>query len=481
MNYKKIFVAMLLICTCFAQAQVDAISTKATYILNYAQLVSKENGSWYVDYFYPQFDSEEKRMKIVLKRNFQAFATIDELLTSYNKSKVDLIPLSDLTENKTSTIISDLKQVQFFSSNKNVKVNIIDQENALVRISKEDENGNLALYNSYFLDVYPIVINNKYTIFRLGREKLSYSYGYILALKDKCILKFENNFLSDEKITKEDLSQVRTQNALMYKTGIIYTENKKYGVKSETGNQILLKPVYDSIYYCGSFIVAKKDKWFKVHYKNGELLDISNLRGVSIGDGDYGALINNQIYWLESNGTVLESLPPRAPMGFCGTVPSVSRSIVKEKDNFKFYYSSGGMGYGIDRNEKILCPSNSLKNISFLNKEIKIENDSNTDYAVKNMLSANSYIVENLDNNTSIATFQDGKINYFLEPDKYAFTYINALLVKYELKGLYGLYPFQNKPRYIKLSGFEKGFARFELPNVKKGLLDFMGNEYLDI
>lgn len=481
MKYNRLILMFFLVFNWLANAQIDNIDTKAQYIFDTDKLITEENGKIYLEFYNFKYDHEADKIKMAVRRVDTDFKTIEDLITHYKKSKKDLIALSDLKKENSNTIIDDLRKKQFSFPEGNKKINIIDRENVVIRTYIKGEQNNILPSYAPLFTLHPITINKKYTVFIVENSKLKYSYGYILPLKNKYIFKFGNQYFIPETISKTDASDVYTSIGLNYKKGNLYKNNNKYGLKSESGNQILMQPVYDTIYYYENFILSKKEKLFQVHYKNGELLNIPKTRGIIHTNNGYGALVNNQTYWLESNGRLLDSLPKELPMYVCGTVPQIVVSIVKEKDNFKFYYSSGGSGYSHYGYENILCSSNSLGDIAFLNQKTKIETDSNHDFLVKTLLATNSYIVETLDHNKSIAKFNNGKIEYLLNPDKYTFEYIYNDILKFELRGLHGLFPFQKKPKYTKLLNFEKGFARFELLDGKKGWLDLEGKEYLDI
>jgi len=57
---------------------------------------------------------------------------------------------------------------------------------------------------------------------------------------------------------------------------------------------------------------------------------------------------------------------------------------------------------------------------------------------------------------------------------------VNGDFIYFESNGLTGIWPLSAQPRYTKLDGFTNGFARFTLPNGKKGWLSRKGQEYLD-
>ena len=53
--------------------------------------------------------------------------------------------------------------------------------------------------------------------------------------------------------------------------------------------------------------------------------------------------------------------------------------------------------------------------------------------------------------------------------------------IRFKENNLYGYYKIHSKARFKKLEAFQGFFARFELPNGKKGWLDRNGKEYLDL
>lgn len=485
MKYKWLFVVVLFIFNGYVQAQMGTIDLdeNVKYMIDSPTLfLVKKRDSLYVIRYRKKFNMSESAYETNLSTKKVMYSNMKEIEKANQKVEKDFIKISDLNDSGQETILTDLKQKQFsFQKNKlNVILNVIDNEYVMIRNYETNNIDGTVLTGSYFVKLYPLLINKKYSSFiieNINKPRANSPIGHIIALKNKYIIDYlGNNLFTSEIMSKKDSSDVRKVIGL-YPEGDFFNENSKYGLKSKSGNQILIPPVYDSIYYYEQFVAGKKGNLLQVHYKNGEPLNIPNIRAIILDKGNYGVLVNNKTYWLD-NGAIVDVLPIKPIEPICGSVPDVVHSIVKEKDNFKYYYVRND-GEGVnDGGEVILCPSNALKEVAFLNQ--KTENKNGNYHYFSNSPLSNCYIVETLKNNKSIAQITYGKIEYLLKPDKYTFTFIDKEHMQFEVRGMYGLYPFDKKAKYNNLSGFEKGFARFELPNGQKGWVDLEGNEYLD-
>ena len=120
------------------------------------------------------------------------------------------------------------------------------------------------------------------------------------------------------------------------------------------------------------------------------------------------------------------------------------------------------------------------------------------------MRDSNSKIIDSINFNNDIVFYKklDGKygINYlgYFIPKKQNISnqyyelvnfgdYQNLQNIEYKFSfykmkrnNLYNLFPLQKDFKYKSLEDFKFGFARFELPNGKKGWLSLDGTEYLD-
>lgn len=485
MKYKWLLVVLLFMLKGFVHAQIGTIDTdeNVKYIIDSPTifLVEKKD-SLYVIQYRKKFNMSESAYETNLSKEMVMYTNMKEIEKAYHTAEKDFIKISDLNESGEKAILKDLKQKQFSLQESNFKtvLNVIDNEYVMIRCYQTDSRDNPVLTYYSFENLKPLLINKKYYSFSIEsikKPRPNTPRGHITALKHKYIIKFGNRLFTSEIMSETDSSDIRKTIGMEYEKGVFFKENDKYGLKSKSGNQTLIQPVYDSIYYYEQFIVGKKGNLIQLHYKNGEKLGIPHLRAVMIDNRNYGVLLNNQTYWLV-NGAIANVLPIKKIEPICGTVPDVVHSIIKEKDNFKYYYTSNYVVGDTDSEVKILCPSTALKEVTFLNQKTKIING---DYSFSsNSPLSKCYIVETLKKNKSIVRFNDGKIEYLLKPDTYTFTFTDKEHMQFKVRGMYGLYPFHRKAKFTKLSSFEKGFARFELPNGKKGWLDLDGKEYLD-
>jgi hypothetical protein len=75
---------------------------------------------------------------------------------------------------------------------------------------------------------------------------------------------------------------------------------------------------------------------------------------------------------------------------------------------------------------------------------------------------------------------QNLKFNNLLPKNLDSIVTINQDLYKISKNNLFTYYPLVKEIKYKKLEAFQEDFARFELPNGKKGWLSLDGKEYLD-
>ena len=180
-------------------------------------------------------------------------------------------------------------------------------------------------------------------------------------------------------------------------------------------------------------------------------------------------------------------------------------SIKERKNNFTFFVRNLN-SFGQETNETI------TDSIDLINtKDIEKFHFSNIDNNIifKNSAfikddNSNSKIIDSINFNNDIVFYKklDGKygINYlgYFIPKKQNISnqyyelvnfgdYQNLQNIEYKFSfykmkrnNLYNLFPLQKDFKYKSLEDFKFGFARFELPNGKKGWLSLDGTEYLD-
>ncbi len=180
-------------------------------------------------------------------------------------------------------------------------------------------------------------------------------------------------------------------------------------------------------------------------------------------------------------------------------------SIKKSNNNFTFFVRNlNSFGYETD---ETITDSIDLINTKDIEKFYfsSIGKDTVSKYQefIKDV-DSNSKIIDNINFNNNIVYYQksDGKyginyLGYFISKrNKITYGYYELIdsekyqnlqsieykppFYKFKKNNLYKLYPLQEDFKYKSLEDFKFGFARFELPNGKKGWLDLEGIEYLD-
>ncbi|MES2487717.1 MAG: hypothetical protein V4581_17445 [Bacteroidota bacterium] len=370
------------------------------------------------------------------------------------------------------------------TTHRSYSIKIVNPDYALVRsavVNQKNQTQNYSIFVSY----KAIIINNlltlyyirdgAYTIIDTGKNFNIYAYTVGSNINGRYRIPLPHRFNVVYK--QEDLSPAMRHD---YPGGSTFKENGKTGLK--VGSQIILPAVYDAIATSKSFIIATADKNIQLFYRNGDSIPISGIRAAY----SQWILKGNTIYSVDATGNIIPPVEEPVRYERENTFDLNGRTaIIKRKDGWKMQYTAPPSPDRGPRYIYVEKPVNYsivtgdyFKAITLLNGSTACE-----------CLSTYYLIAETQDGLKALLirqknTLQEGwRENYrvALEAGNYTFTYDEQRRdLKFEKGKLFGYWPMHNAVRYTALDTFNKGFARFTLPNGKQGWLSLDGKEYLD-
>ncbi len=340
--------------------------------------------------------------------------------------------------------------------------------------------------------------------FGKGKKIIYHSQGYIIPTKEKLNFLFKNYglntaFKSYAKINDIKLKANESQilkfdlelNGDFYKIDTL--ESKKLRIKN-CYNQIIITKEFDSIAYTSYFIVGYKNKKIDIYNYTFERLNLENIKALSF-DRFYPKLQivqNNILREINLIGDDFKTDDIAVYPSFNHFFPSTTVSINITKENQDFYIQSD-IFYSILKNQNFenkfkIINSEKYKRIEFLNEDTSITLYSEMmSYSIKyplliytelkngkfNLNTIDYLITENPSNEIQVE-------NDNLPKDLDKIIAVDQGVYKIQKDGLTTYYPITKEIRYKKIEDFQDNFARFELPNGKKGWLSKEGKEYLD-
>lgn len=379
----------------------------------------------------------------------------------------------------------------------------------------DDDNYQFVKYNKDFFIVGVLEDSSKkprneyllhYCILDFGNGKkiVYHSEGYIIPTKEKLNFLFENYglntaFKSYTKINdtklKANESQILTLdlelNGGFYKIDTL--ESKKLRIKN-CYNQIIIAKEFDSIAYTSYFIVGYKNKKIDIYNYTFERLKLENVKAFSF-DRFYPKLQivqNNMLRQINLIGDDFKTDDIAVYPSFNHFFPSTTVSINVTKENQDFYIQSD-IFYSITKNQNFenkfkIINSEKYKSIEFLNEETFITLDSEMmSYSIHYPLLIYTELKNGKFNLNTIDYLitENPSIEIQVENDNLPKDLDKIIAVtqgvyKIQKDELTTYYPITKEIKYKKIEDFQENFARFELPNGKKGWLSKDGKEYLD-
>lgn len=336
----------------------------------------------------------------------------------------------------------------------------------------------------------------------------NFEYGLIVPVKGKSeLLVFGNDFNNYKtgRTNKLKASEIFTgwysNVARSYFTDIL--TNKKVVYRSVFGNNVL-DDSYDSIFTNRQFVVAYKNKEISIYNYRFQKFPLKNIRAVHTDKYFAYAQIlqKNKIRKINLLGQDYKLGDGPEFMNFSHMFPDqeIRLEINKTRDGFYLKSSGGGFGYndGLSKDTLFyhfenqitgkLHHSEEYDSIRFAGFGIEsITISSETGYEKKypiifyckrkdgkyDLNTIEYLLLENppeeiVRANNDLPKFLDKVIP--IDQDTY----------RIEKNGLATYFPIIKEIKYRKLEKFDLNFARFMLPNGKKGWLDKNGVEYLD-
>jgi hypothetical protein len=277
----------------------------------------------------------------------------------------------------------------------------------------------------------------------------------------------------------------QTNNVSVVKKGL-----KSYLVDSQN-NQTSIP--YDSILSDQTYFWGYNKNIITIYSRDTLKVILDNVRSIhkiSPRHLNYQILQGNKIVWLNSQGNIFPFNPnENLRREVCGTVPHFLSQFYKRGDSSYLYLASTGSdGNNFKKNTlniTSLVGNNSLMHLNntetfhfTTNDEFSKELDENIFFEItpsqkvtiielnlKNEIFSKKVLVSSIDRYYEMTMRNDFK------------TFHPFIFQK---QNLYGYYPLTKTAKYLFLNPLEESFARFELPNGKKGWLDIDGIEYLD-
>lgn len=353
--------------------------------------------------------------------------------------------------------------------------------------------------NRVFSDYYFLRINRKKTIvvfINADSDGFQTIDGFILPIDasfitvkgfsdfSKPFVELQNANLDSLKLEKIDQPSKRKNWEDLYKISADFKLLNQF-------NQSLLNQKYDTLSMKNGFIIGKKKE--NITILNDKLIDITptNLRAAFVSDNGYcQVLINNEIKWLSSDGELNDDIIPKS-YRVCGFVSNYEYDIIKEDGNYIFKLSIRGTDGENNLTKLKLFPISKYDNVSFLNKSTHLSYDSNS-YITKEginslvvskngkfgLLEYNIVSFQNKINGNIETSFRFKSILDLIYDEILFFNYYQPILLKKD--DLYGYNGLNAEPKYKSIDEFNVNFAKFTLPNNRKGWLDKNGIEYLD-
>jgi len=409
------------------------------------------------------------------------------------------------------------KDVSTIFANKITKYNF-NKLNKTKFITKviDDDNYQFVKYNNEFFLIGILEDSLKkprneyllhYCILDFGNDQkvVYHSEGYIIPTNKKLNFLFKHDGMNNafknyatinyKKLKANEIQLLKFDlelNGDFYKIDTL--KSKKLRIKN-CYNQIVINKEFDSIAYTSSFIIGYKNKKIDIYNYTFERLNLKNVTAFSFGIFYTKLQIvqNNTLRLINLIGDDFKTDDIAVYPSFNHFFPSQTASLVVTQENDQFYIQSDEM-YDILKNWQSfenkykIINSEKYESIQFLNELTFITlNSEMNNYSIKypiliyTKLKNGKYNLNTIDFliDTKISN-QSIELNNLLPKNLDSIVSINKDIYKIGRENLFTYYPLVKEIKYKKLENFIENFARFELPNGKKGWLSLDGKEYYD-
>lgn len=368
---------------------------------------------------------------------------------------------------------------------------------ALTRIDKIELSGNTqeqgeTIYLSYFF----LILNQKYPILHLQEHDGDTLIPFATIVQTtqgwKLMQEGEKKL---EAIAKKSLVYSENYDYHINNLSYIYTIDKKDNkviLKDKYLNISVIDSKYDSILCSNKYILAYKDNYIYPHTLFGEPYNIKGIRSIHGKGSSLQIIQDNDIKWLNIDGIVTKQLPKRNIEFICGAFSQTTKMVIENGDSnvvlkVNINTEKKDTSFSYDFSDKLkgreLFFYNMSEEISFTDGDNEfLFNTSqypyfiNTTFLTKNKTTAAIAICS--------ITARNETLDYKVLLDNIEMLEIenlkNRQYARFRQGEIYGYFPQNQHARYEFINEFQYYFARFQMPNGKKGWLDIEGNEYLD-
>lgn len=334
-----------------------------------------------------------------------------------------------------------------------------------------------------FLNYFFIRINKRKTILVfINNANPSSAEGFFMATTQKPLLFFNEyptatstGFKETELLNKEFPDSLLLKKTIEDWAPVNYsTENGE--ITDLISHKNLLEKEFDTVFHHSNFIVGKKDSATDFYNKKLQNITPKNLRAIYFPKNEnqnpfydgIQVLVGNEVKWLTVSGELKDSILP-VYQAICGTGMSSYRAQFKITQDENYFYL----------NNRPFAKTSTYDDVYLINgtKEYQSNDLSNFENYIKVQKDGKWGIIDF--KNNSMESTTPLKTSEILAVDYDKIELVGAL-IKLKKEGLWGYFQINESPKYNSLEKFNNYFARFTLPNKKRGWLTTDGKEYLD-
>ncbi|UUC46874.1 hypothetical protein [Flavobacterium cerinum] len=448
-----------------------------------------------------------KKENKIYKLDLENISDYEEIAKGFNY-KLNNTTLEDVEnlKNDPSTIFA--KEITKYNFNKLEKTKFITKVT-------DDDNYQFIKYNKAFFLVGILEDSlqkprNEYLFhycildFNNGKKIIYHSGGCIVPTKEKLNFLFDHYSLnkaftsySTINYNKLKANEIHLLNSDLELNGEFYSidtlKNKKLRIKNRY-NQTVINKKFDSIAFNPFFIVGYNKKTIAIYNYTLEQLNLKKVKAISFNKfyPTLQIIQNNKLRNINLIGSDFKTDDIAVYPGFNHFFPSNTVTIGVTKENNDFYIESEIFQSRYDNlnfeNKYKIINSEKYESIQFLNEKTFITLYSEMgNYEKKYPILIYTKLKNGKYNLNTIDFLIDPKINdqsigfnNLLPKNLDSIVAVNEDIYIIEKENLFTYYPLVKEIKYKKLEKFTDNFARFELPNGKKGWLGLDGKEYLD-
>jgi hypothetical protein len=476
-------------------------------ILSFAQQTYKFTEGE-LQFIHPEEGIFIKKDNVIYKLDLENIADYEEFSKGfkYEFYNISIKDVENLKKDISTIFVNEIIKYDFNKLNKKKFITkAIDNDNyQFVKYNKDffvvgvlDDS--LEKPRNYYLLHYCILDFGK------GKKILYHSEGYIIPTNEKLNFLFEHEGLNNafknyatinyKKLKANEIQILKNGdlelNGDFYKIDTL--KSKKLRIKN-CYNQIAINKEFDSIAYTSNFIVGYKNKKIDIYNYTFEKLKLKNVKAISFNEfyPNLQIIQDSKLRNINLIGNDFKVDDISVFPSFNHFFPSNTVLINVTKENLDFYIQSD-IFYSLPNNQSFenkfkIINSEKYKSIEFLNEETFITLYSEImSYSIKyplviytelkngkfNLNTIDYLITENPSNKIQVE-------NDNLPKDLDKIIAVTQGVYKIQKDELITYYPIQKEIKYKKIEDFQENFARFELPNGKKGWLSKDGKEYLD-